>query len=204
MHNDLANEINSAVSGANATANIAEFGDSSISVSSEYIFKVCEALKSTGFNVLQVISGVDYPPAEGETTGGYIEINYILADFHGNRELIVKTNVERGPAEKLGKIDSVYNVWRAADWQERECYDMLGVEFNNHPDFRRILCPDDWEGFPLRKDYVPAEKYRDMVINPEDKMNFYDREFFAKQKAADKAAKEQATAQVDGSGPAGE
>jgi len=189
MHNGLVTKINSAVSNANAIANLAEVGDSSITISSESILQTCEALKSEGFNVLQVISGVDYPPAEGETTGGHIEINYILADFTNNRELILKTTVGRGTGTDIADIDSVCSVWKAANWQERECYDMLGVNFVNHPDFRRILCPDDWEGFPLRKDYVPAHSYNGMVINPENKMNHYDREFFAKQKAADKEAK---------------
>jgi len=191
MHNDLALKINTEVSGAQATAHIAEVGDSSIAVDSAHILKICECLKNDGFNVLQTISGVDYPGEEAGTDG-HIELNYILADFHEDRELILKTNVRRGTAEKLGTIASVVGVWKAADWQERECYDMLGVHFLNHPDLRRILCPDDWEGFPLRKDYVVAEKYRDMTINPADKMNFYDREFFAKQKAVDKAAKQAA------------
>lgn len=50
-------------------------------------------------------------------------------------------------------IPSVAHVWPAADWHEREAYDMMGIQFTNHPDLRRILCPDDWVGYPLRKDY---------------------------------------------------
>jgi NADH-quinone oxidoreductase subunit C len=50
-------------------------------------------------------------------------------------------------------IPSVADIWSAADWHEREAYDLMGVTFTGHPDPRRILCPDDWEGHPLRKDY---------------------------------------------------
>jgi NADH-quinone oxidoreductase subunit C len=50
-------------------------------------------------------------------------------------------------------IDSVVGIWAGANWHERECYDMFGITFNNHPDLRRVLMPEDWEGYPLRKDY---------------------------------------------------
>jgi NADH-quinone oxidoreductase subunit C len=58
------------------------------------------------------------------------------------------------------RIPSVAHVWPTADWHEREAYDMMGIVFEGHPDLRRILCPDDWEGFPLRKDYVFPREYQ--------------------------------------------
>lgn len=57
------------------------------------------------------------------------------------------------------KIPSVADIWPAADWHEREAYDLMGIDFPGHPDLRRILCPEDWEGYPLRKDYVFPMEY---------------------------------------------
>jgi NADH-quinone oxidoreductase subunit C len=61
-------------------------------------------------------------------------------------------------------VPSLCSVWPAANWHEREAYDLLGVRFDGHPDFRRILCPDDWEGHPLRKDYVMPASYHDIPL----------------------------------------
>jgi NADH-quinone oxidoreductase subunit C len=180
MHNQTAETINRLVAGSNAVANIATVGDSSITVESTKILDVCKALKSEGYNVLQVITGTDYPDR--------IELTYILADYTKNLELLVKTNLPRGDGngnnrDTLPKIDSVVSVWNAANFQERETYDMIGVNFVGHPDHRRILTPDDWQGYPLRKDYVVQEKYLDMVVNPPAKINTEDHFFGKKLKA---------------------
>ena len=66
------------------------------------------------------------------------------------------------------KIPSIANLWRAADWHEREAFDLMGIQFKNHPDMKRILLPSDWEGHPLRKDYKTPEYYNGMPI-PKDK-----------------------------------
>ena len=116
-----------------------------------------------------MISGVDYSDR--------IEVNYILANFTTGDELILKVPLKKESSDHEPEIESVCSVWKAANYQERECYDMLGVKFNNHPDFRRILCPEDWEGYPLRKDYVVQEKYLHMTVNPEDKINYDDHNF---------------------------
>lgn len=179
MHNQTAETINRLVPGSNAVVNVATIGDSSITVQSENILEVCRALKAEGYNVLQAITATDYPDR--------IELTYILADFTKNLELLLKANVGRGDGsgnnkDTLAKINSVVSVWNAANFQEREAYDMMGVNFVGHPDLRRILTPDDWTGYPLRKDYVVQEKYLDMVVNPPSKINTEDHMFGKKLK----------------------
>ena len=100
--------------------------------------------------------------------------------FHSKYRTNFKSRLPRGDENNLPKVDSVVSLWKAANFQERETYDMLGVEFVGHPDHRRIICPVYWTGFPLRKDYVVQEKYLDMVVNPVHKMNIGEREFGAK------------------------
>ncbi len=189
MHNKVVEILNSKVSGCNAVLTSpgeGEAGDSWVSVSADHILNVCETLKTCEleFNVLQVISGTDYPE--------YIDVTYVLASFTKGHQLLLKAKLDKPSSDFVPTIDSVDSVWKAANWQERECADMLGITFTNHPDPRRILCPDDWEGYPLRKDYVVQEIYNGMTVNPEAKMNIPDREFADKQKAAEKAAKEKA------------
>jgi NADH-quinone oxidoreductase subunit C len=183
MHNEIVSLINSAVPGAKAVANIAADSklESSITVEAEHIFKVIEFLKTKSpisFNSLACISGVDWMER--------MEICYMLENFDINnpRDLILKTNV----TDRVNpSVDSIVSLFLAANFQEREVYDMFGIKFNNHPDLRRILCPDDWEGFPLRKDYITAKYYNGMEIFPDDKMNFEDRDFIVRQDAIKKA-----------------
>ena len=202
MHKEIADYLNSVVSGAEAKALEAEVGDSSVLVASEHILKVCQALKDSDehqYNVLQTISGVDYPEGVGEDKTPVIEVNYMIASFTKNTEIILKVRVPRGDDENLPKVDSVCSVWKAADWQERECYDLVGVDFVNHPDHRRILNPYDWKGHPLRKDYKAQEVYQGMTVYPEDKQNIPEQDFVVEQnrlndeaKAAAKKAREEA------------
>lgn len=175
MHKELADYINQRVNVANAQvlSPPETVGDSSILVEAEHIYSVLDQLKNHPrypFKVLQVISGVDFIE--------YLEVNYMLATFdpHASAEVIIKVKIH----DRINpQIDSVVNLFKAANYQERECFDMFGIVFKNHPDLRRILCPDDWQGYPLRKDYVAAKYYNGMEVFPDDKMNSEDREYIA-------------------------
>ena len=68
------------------------------------------------------------------------------------------------PDRANAHVPTVSQIWGTADWHEREAYDMMGIVFDGHPDLRRILCPDDWEGWPLRKDYKVQEYYRGLKV----------------------------------------
>jgi NADH-quinone oxidoreductase subunit C len=74
---------------------------------------------------------------------------YHLYNIKTHERLRLKVPVE----EKAPQVDTVSGVWATANWHERECWDLMGISFNNHPDLRRILMPEDWQGHPLRKDY---------------------------------------------------
>ena len=105
------------------------------------------------FDMLSCLTGIDNGP-EINT----MEVIYNLYSIPLERSLMVKVSLDRDSPE----IQTVSNIWRTADWHERETYDLLGIIFVNHPDLRRILMPADWEGFPLRKDYKEPHEYRGM------------------------------------------
>ena len=94
------------------------------------------------FNYLVDETAVHWPKEE------QFEIVYIVYSFAKNERVRVKTRIQ-----EYEPIESVASVWTTADWLEREVYDMFGVRYANHPNLKRILLPEDWVGFPLRKDY---------------------------------------------------
>jgi len=129
-----------------------------ITVSPDMIHKVCKFLRDDPemrFDYLMCLSGVHY--AKDEQFG----VTYHLHSTKKGHALTVKV---RMPADSP-RVQSVESIWKTANWHEREAYDMFGIVFENHPDLRRILCPEDWEGYPLCKDYEEAESYRDMKIS---------------------------------------
>ena len=90
---------------------------------------------------------------------------YHLSSIIKNHQIVLKVNLENDRAlTNLPIFKSVSEVWKTAEWHEREAFDMVGIYFENHPDLRRILLPDDWQGFPLRKDYQNAEEYHNIKI----------------------------------------
>ena len=105
------------------------------------------------FDYLMCLSGMD----NGK---GNLGVVYHVASMGKKHKIVLKVEVPVAtPA-----VPSVESVWRTADWHEREAFDMVGITFTGHPDHRRILLPDDWEGHPLRKDYRVPEFYQGMKV----------------------------------------
>ena len=125
---------------------VSEFrGETTVVVKKEEIVAVCTFLKQElGYNFLTDLCAIDYL---GQSPR--FMMVYQLYNIGSHQRLRIKAAVEEGD----GRIDTVSCVWATANWLERECYDLMGIVFNNHPDLRRILMPDDWVGHPLRKDY---------------------------------------------------
>ncbi|HJR09730.1 MAG TPA: NADH-quinone oxidoreductase subunit C [Pyrinomonadaceae bacterium] len=122
-------------------------GQLSVHVASERIVEVCEFLKrdaESPFNYLSDLTCVHFP----ERAEAPFEVVYNLYSISAN----VRVRLKVGTTDAEG-VESVTGVWPAANWMEREVYDLFGVQFRNHPDLRRLLLPPDWEGHPLRKDY---------------------------------------------------
>jgi len=112
----------------------------------ERLVDTCRALRDTPalrFDFLADVIGVDFLPRSPR-----YEVVYHLVSISNRRRLRVKVRVPDG-----GGVPTVHGVWPAANWHEREVWDMLGIFIEGHPDLRRILMPEDWEGHPLRKDY---------------------------------------------------
>lgn len=105
------------------------------------LLKVATGLQEAGFDLLLFVTGVDYPDT--------VKLVYRLYSSTKRISLFVKSEVPKSDPT----IDSLTSLWPNANWHERETYDLFGVEFKGHPKMKRIFMPDDWVGYPLRKDY---------------------------------------------------
>lgn len=160
----LNNKFGDAIVGANL-----ENLDPWIEVAADGIVDVCRYLRdepSLAFDYLNCISGVDYfePDEKKAAKTGWqphVEVVYHLFSMQHKHSLVLKVSLPRWQDDlpgQLPEVPSVAEVWSTADWHEREVFDLSGVRFTNHPNLRRILCPEDWVGHPLRKDYeMPLE-----------------------------------------------
>ena len=121
-----------------------------VEVAREAIVQACEALKADSYSFLEDVTAVDWYPSEPR-----FQIVYHFLSFSQKRRirLIVRLNGD-DPS-----VDSITPTWPAANFYEREIFDLFGVHFSGHPNLRRIMMPEDWNGHPLRKDY-PVEGYR--------------------------------------------
>lgn len=124
-----------------------------IKVDAELLIPLCTALYAFGFNYLQCQGAYDMGP--GQELVSFYHLLKIGDDVTDPEEVRIKVFLPR----ENPVVPSVYWIWKAADWQERECYDMFGIVYEGHPNLKRILMPEDWIGWPLRKDYVSPEFY---------------------------------------------
>ncbi len=118
--------------------------DTAIFIHKEYLLGICQFLRDDErlrFESLIYLTAIDYPEK--------IDIVYSLLSLAHNHRLMLKCSLDKDTLE----ISSVEGIWKSANWDERETYEMFGVKFTGHPDLRRLLLPSDWEGYPLRKEY---------------------------------------------------
>jgi NADH-quinone oxidoreductase subunit C len=119
------------------------------------------------FDVCNCVTAVDYSHADPKQASKAewepcLEVVYHLTSLKHRYRLVLKVKTPRWKEDRLGclpEVPSISGIWRTAHWHEREVFDLSGVQFTGHPDLRRILCPEDWEGHPLRKDYEMPMEY---------------------------------------------
>jgi NADH-quinone oxidoreductase subunit C len=149
---------------------VVDRGELTLHIVPEKIAEVCQIMRddeSLRFELCSSLSGVDYLNSDPRR----LHVVYELMSMTYRRRVRLETAIPAG-----GSVPSVTSVYPTADWHERETYDMFGVIFTGHPNLTRVLMPDDWEGFPQRKDYplggVPVE-YKGAEIPPPDKRRVY-------------------------------
>jgi len=133
-------------------------GDPNILITPAAIADVCKYLAETdslAFNSLMCLSGLDLSTKDEE-----FSVVYHLHSLRHRHNVVLKTSMPKTEAQ----LPTVSHIWKTADWHEREAYDLYGIIFEGHTDLRRILLPDDWEGYPLRKDYMEPDFYRGMRV----------------------------------------
>jgi NADH-quinone oxidoreductase subunit C len=150
---------------------VVDRGELTLYVVPERIAEVCQAFRddpALRFELCSSVSGVDYLGSDGRR----LHAVYHLTSMTFRR----RVRLEAAVTAEAPHLPSVTSVYPTADWQERETYDMFGIVFDGHPNLTRILMPDDWEGFPQRKDYplggIPVE-YKGAEIPPPDQRRSY-------------------------------
>lgn len=151
LNHPVAAQLNNELPGAAVDAHTA-LGQLTFFIDPVRIVDVCRHFKQVQkFERLSGITAVDWNPADPR-----FEVVYLLQSIEQNLRVRLKCRVGGADPE----LQTVTSVWRGADWYEREVADLFGIRFTGHPNPRRILMPDDWEGHPLRKDYAPhGQKY---------------------------------------------
>lgn len=124
-----------------------------IRVEPEYLLPISTALYAYGFNYLQCQGAYDL--GAGKELISFYHLLKVADNVTEPQEVRLKVFLNRDNPQ----IPSVYWIWKSADWQERESYDMYGIVYEGHPNLKRILMPEDWIGWPLRKDYISPDFY---------------------------------------------
>ncbi|MEB3337874.1 MAG: NAD(P)H-quinone oxidoreductase subunit J [Leptolyngbyaceae bacterium] len=128
-------------------------GKEILKVDRSSLVAIASALAAYGFNYLQCQGGYDAGP--GQELVSFYHLVKVTDYVDRPEEIRLKVFLPREDPT----LPSVYWIWKAADWQEREAYDMYGIIYEGHPNLKRILMPEDWVGYPLRKDYVSPDFY---------------------------------------------
>ena len=140
-----------------------------IEVSADGLLDVCRFLRDDpqwSLEMLNCITAIDYYEPDAKKAKKvdwepHLQVVYHLSSISKKHTLVLKVKLPRWKDDQEGQLPelpSVSSIWSTANWHEREAYDLMGVWFRGHPDLRRILCPEDWIGHPLRKDYeMPLE-----------------------------------------------
>ena len=124
-----------------------------IQVEPDLLIPLATALYAYGFNYLQCQGAYDEGP--GKPLVSFYHLIKVSDNADRPAEMRLKVSLPRDNPT----LPSVYWIWKAAEWQERECYDMYGIVYTGHPELKRILMPEDWIGWPLRKDYISPDFY---------------------------------------------
>ncbi|MEB3122492.1 MAG: NAD(P)H-quinone oxidoreductase subunit J [Snowella sp.] len=124
-----------------------------IQVEPDLLIPLATALYAYGFNYLQCQGAYDEGP--GKPLVSFYHLIKVSDNADRPEEIRLKVSLPRDNPT----LPSVYWIWKAAEWQERECYDMYGIVYTGHPELKRILMPEDWIGWPLRKDYISPDFY---------------------------------------------
>jgi NADH-quinone oxidoreductase subunit C len=127
-----------------------DFGELTLTIAAEDIRVACATVQAAGYNFFEDMTAVDWHPLAPRFQLSYHILSFGMKEHIRLRVLLDETNPS---------VDSIVPIWAGANYYEREVFDLFGIHFAGHPDLRRIMLPDDWQGHPLRKDY-PVEGYR--------------------------------------------
>ena len=127
-----------------------DFGELTLTIARTEIRETCTRIQAAGYNFFEDVTAVDWFPIAPR-----FQLSYHLLSHAFRERIRLRVLLDEGDAS----VDSIVPVWAGANFFEREIFDLFGIHFGGHPDLRRIMLPDDWQGHPLRKDY-PVEGYR--------------------------------------------